>query len=121
MLRFLVAGVVNTVVGYGIYAAAVLSGASAQLALLVQFVLGALWNFRLHSRMVFLVEGWGRLPAYLTSYLLLYAGNALALRVVLAQGVGPLSAQLLVLPFVVAASWLLIGRVMGFRQGGGRT
>lgn len=116
MLRFLLAGVANTAVGYSIYAVAVLMGLPAQLALAVQFVLGSLWNFRVHARHVFLVRGWDRLPAYLASYLLLYAGNALALRMVMGQGLGPLVAQLVVLPFVVIASWLLIGRVMGFRQ-----
>ena len=40
----------------------------------------------------------------------------LALRLLLGQGLGPLAAQLLILPFVVALSWLLIGRVMGFRH-----
>lgn len=116
MLRFLVVGVANTVFGYAVYALAVLVGVSPQLALILQFLLGALWNFRMHARLVFAVEGWGRLPAYIGAYLLIYAANALALRFVLAQGVGPLAAQLLILPFVVAASWLLIGRVMGFRH-----
>ena len=56
------------------------------------------------------------LPAYIGAYLVIYAGNALALRMVMAQGAEALLAQLLILPFVVAASWLLIGQVMGYRQ-----
>ncbi|SDD41500.1 GtrA-like protein [Paracoccus isoporae] len=120
VLRFLAAGVANTAVGYGIYLVAVIAGAAPQLALILQFVLGALWNYQLHARMVFAVEGWRRLPAYIGSYLLIYAANALALRLLLAQGVGPLVAQLVLLPFVVLASWLLIGRVMGFRHRGVR-
>ncbi len=116
LLRFLAVGVVNTAVGYGIYALAVLAGTPPQLALALQFVLGALWNFQMHARLVFAVRGWGRLPAYIGAYLLIYAGNALALRLVMAQGAGALLAQLLVLPAVVAASWLLIGQVMGHRQ-----
>ena len=115
LLRFLAVGVVNTAVGYGIYALAVLAGTPPQLALVLQFVLGALWNFQMHARLVFAVQGWSRLPAYIGAYLLIYAGNALALRLVLAQGIGALAAQLLILPFVVAASWLLIGQVMGYR------
>ena len=115
LLRFLAVGVVNTAVGYGIYALAVLAGAPPQLALVLQFVLGALWNFQMHARLVFAVEGWSRLPAYIGAYLLIYAGNALALRLVMAQGLGALAAQLVILPVVVAASWLLIGQVMGHR------
>lgn len=116
LARFLAVGVVNTAVGYGIYALAVLAGAPPQLALILQFVLGALWNFQMHARLVFAVRGWSRLPAYIGAYALIYGGNALALRLVMAQGVGALLAQLLILPFVVAASWLLIGQVMGYRQ-----
>lgn len=116
LLRFLAVGVVNTAVGYGIYALVVLAGAPPQLALILQFVLGALWNFQMHARLVFAVQGWSRLPAYIGAYMLIYAGNALALRLVMAQGAGALLAQLLILPFVVAASWLLIGQVMGYRQ-----
>ncbi|NHF73028.1 hypothetical protein G7044_07785 [Paracoccus sp. 12-3] len=107
----------NTAFGYCIYALAVLAGAPPQLALILQFVLGALWNFQMHARLVFAVRGWARLPAYIGAYLLIYAGNALALRLVMAQGIGALMAQLLILPVVVAASWLLIGQVMGYRQG----
>ncbi|MFD1795030.1 GtrA family protein [Paracoccus aurantiacus] len=113
-LRFVAVGVVNTAVGYGIYALAVLFGAPPQLALILQFLLGALWNFQMHAKLVFAVSGWGRLPAYIGAYLLIYSANALALRLVLSHGIGPLMAQLLLLPFVVAASWLLIGWVMGY-------
>lgn len=115
-MRFIAVGVLNTAVGYGIYALAVVLGAPAQVALVLQFLLGALWNFQMHAKLVFAVRGWGRLPAYILSYLLIYAGNALALRVVMSQGIGALAAQLILLPVVVAASWFLIGRVMGYRN-----
>ena len=116
VLRFLAVGLGNTAFGYAVYALAVLAGAPPQLALVLQFVLGVLWNYGMHARLVFSVQGWGRLPAYIGAYVLIYAANALALRLLLGQGLGPLAAQLLILPFVVALSWLLIGRVMGFRH-----
>lgn len=120
-LRFLAVGVLNTAFGYGVYAAGVLAGLPAQAALALQFLLGALWNYRLHARLVFAVRGWGRLPAYVGAYLLIWALNALALRGLLAAGTGPLAAQALVLPATVLLSWGLIGRVMGFHAAGGRS
>jgi len=114
LLRFLVVGVTNTAFGYGVYAAAVLAGLPAQAALALQFLLGALWNYRMHARLVFAVEGWERLPAYVGAYLLIWALNAAALRMLLAVGMSPLAAQGLILPATVALSWWLIGRVMGF-------
>lgn len=112
--RFLAVGVLNTAFGYGVYAAGVLAGMTPQLALVAQFVLGALWNYRMHARLVFAVQGWGRLPAYLGSYVLIWALNAGALRTLIARGTDPLLAQALLLPFTVALSWCLIGQVMGY-------
>lgn len=118
MLRFLVVGLGNTAFGYSVYALAVLAGLAPQLALILQFLLGVLWNYTLHARLVFSVNGWARFPLYIGTYLLIYAINATSLRILLAESVGPLSAQLLILPFIVVLSWLLIGRVMGFRHVG---
>lgn len=112
LMRFLAVGLANTAFGYGVYALAVLAGAPAQVALIVQFVLGALWNYALHARLVFAVRGWSRLPAYVAGYVAIYAANALTLRALTDQGYGPLAAQLLILPLTVALSWLLIGRIM---------
>lgn len=121
-LRFLAVGVVNTGFGYGVYALAVLVGFPAQAALIMQFVLGALWNYNLHARLVFAVQGWSRLPLYIGAYLLVYLLNAAALHSLLGLGLGPLLAQALIMPAMVIASWLLIGRVMGVhhsdREGG---
>lgn len=117
LTRFLGVGLANTAFGYGVYALSVLAGLPAQGALVVQFVLGALWNYHLHTRLVFAVEGWGRLPAYVAAYVLIYALNAAGLAMVMDLGVGPLLAQLMILPFAVMLSWRLVGRVMGHRGG----
>lgn len=110
--RFLAAGVANTAFGYGVYALAVTAGLPAQAALALQFLLGVLWNFQLHARLVFAVRGWGRMPAYLGAYLAIWALNAAALHGLIATGLDPLAAQALILPGAVLASWWLIGRIM---------
>lgn len=117
-LRFVAVGVVNTAVGYAIYATGLLAGLPPQVALVVQFVLGALWNYQMHARLVFAHKGQRRLPAYIGAYLLLWAVNGLALQRLLAADVGPLAAQLLLLAPMVVLSFLLISRVLS--QGGGR-
>ena len=111
--RFVLAGLVNTAVGYSIYAAAIAAGLAPQVALALQFGLGVLWNYAVHARLVFAVRGWGQFPAYVGAYLLVWAGNAIALRALLGRGVEPLAAQALLLPATVAAAWLLVGAVMG--------
>lgn len=116
-LRFLAVGVLNTLVGYTIYAAGILSGLPAQIALAAQFVLGALWNYGTHGRLVFGTNGAGRLPLYLAAYLLIWALNALALQGLLRAGMTPLAAQLLILPGTVILSYLLLSRVLAPQRG----
>jgi putative flippase GtrA len=116
-LRFVAVGVVNTAVGYSIYAAGLLAGLPPQVALVVQFVLGALWNYGMHARLVFAHRGLRRLPVYIGAYLLLWAVNGLALQGLLEAGVGPLAAQLLLLAPMVVLSFLLVSRVLSSRGG----
>lgn len=93
LLRFLAAGVVNLMVGYGIYAVLVLVGLHPQPALAIAFVLGVLWNYMVHARMVFGTSGKGRLPRYAAVYAALYVFNAWALGKALQVGIHPLVAQ----------------------------
>lgn len=51
-VRFILVGVVNTAVGYLIFAGFVLLSVPAQTALAAAFVLGVLWNFGTHARLV---------------------------------------------------------------------
>lgn len=111
-IRFLWVGLANTAFGYGVYAVAVLSGVPAQAALALQFCLSIFWNYSLHARLVFAVTGWNRLPSYILGYVLIYLLNASSLHALLRVGVNPLLSQTLILPGVVALSWLVIGRIM---------
>ena len=90
--RFVAVGLVNTAVGYGIYAAGLAAGLPPQAALAVQFVLGVLWNYGMHARIVFACRGFARLPAYVGAYVLLWAVNALSLRTMQGAGFDPLTA-----------------------------
>lgn len=113
ILAFLVVGVVNTAFGYGIYAAFVVLGLGPVLALGLAYVAGIAWNYLSHARLVFRHRGFGALPAYVAVYVLLYAGNALALAGLTGPGgLAPLLAQILLLPVAAALSYLAIRRVM---------
>jgi len=114
--RFVAVGVLNTAFGYGVYATLVLLGAGAQLALAGQFAVGILWNFATHSRLVFGTTGIGRLPLYTVAYLTVWAVNALALQVVMAAGLGPLLAQAVLMPAVVALAYILASAALGARR-----
>ncbi|WP_374301320.1 GtrA family protein [Paracoccus sp. (in: a-proteobacteria)] len=115
--RFVAVGLVNTAVGYGIYAAGLAAGLPPQAALAVQFVLGVLWNYGMHARIVFACRGFARLPAYVGAYVLLWAVNALSLRTMQGAGFDPLTAQLLLLAPMVVLSFLLVSRVLSSGKG----
>jgi putative flippase GtrA len=111
-LRFLAVGVLNTAVGYGLYAVLVLAGLGPQAALALAFALGVLWNYGTHARLVFGTGGYRRLPAYAVAYLAIYAVNAFGLSRAIAAGVHPLVAQLVLALVMAGLSFVLISVVL---------
>ena len=112
LLRFLLVGVLNTAVGYALFAGLIWLGAGPQLALPISFGLGVLWNYATHARLVFTDARRDRLLAYIATYVGLYALNALLLWVLMALGLSALVAQALCLPVSAALAFLAIGRVL---------
>ena len=112
LVRFLLVGLLNTALGYLLFAALVLAGAGPQAALALAFLLGVLWNFWTHARLVFGAGHLRRLPAYGAVYLAIWAANAAALGAAGAAGLAPLLAQALLAPLAAVAAFLLIGRVL---------
>lgn len=116
-VKFLFVGVLNTAFGFFVYAVFLrLFGLPWQWALAFSYVLGILWNFATHGRIVFGTRGLGRLPAYVGAYLLLFFLNRWALKTAIGAGLSELWAQaLLVLPMAMVAfvlvSYVLTGRL----------
>ena len=108
LLRFLFTGMLNTAVGYCIYFAGLTLGAKPALALAVATALGALFNYFSTGRLVFQSRGMSRLPRFIMAYVVLYGFNLLLLQTALGLGAAPWLAQILVLPLVVTASYLLL-------------
>ena len=116
-VKFLFVGVVNTAFGFAVYAILLrLLGLPWQWALALSYVIGILWNFGTHGRIVFGTRGLGRLPAYVGAYVVLFFLNRWALKGAIASGMSELWAQaLLVLPMAMVAfvlvSFVLTGRL----------
>ncbi|NVO56379.1 GtrA family protein [Rhodobacteraceae bacterium B1Z28] len=112
VLRFVGAGVINTLFGYAVFSGLVWSGMHPQLALAIQFTVGVLWNFQVHGRYVFYVQGYGRLPQYAVSYVVIYAFNAGLLWGLLQLGLDAYLAQAVALGPTVILSYALIARAL---------
>ena len=111
-VRFVLVGLLNTAFGYGVYTLFVLLGTAPQFALLMQFLIGATWNYFTHARLVFDTTGYRKLPAYLACYAGLYLLNAELLALLMERGIGPLIAQAVILPVIVVLSFALISLVL---------
>lgn len=112
IIRFVGAGVVNTLFGYSVFAALVLIGTHPQVALIIQFIVGVIWNYQVHARYVFSVQGYNRLPVYAVSYVVIYAFNAVLLWALLRLGLDPYIAQAMALVPTVVLSYILISNAL---------
>lgn len=74
-LRFLIAGVVNTLFGFAVYSAAIGIGAATWFALLIGTVAGTLFNFFTTGGYVFRELSLARFPRFLVCYSLVYGIN----------------------------------------------
>jgi putative flippase GtrA len=109
VIRFGLAGVVNTAFGFGVYSGLVLLGVPVFLSLLVATIAGVFFNFltfggfafrRLHAR---------RLPRFLVAYGLIYLFNLAPLEGLrAATGLGPIPAQLACLVVVAPTAYFVL-------------
>lgn len=106
-LRFLAVGVVNSAVGYVLYLVGLIAGAAPSVALVLATVMGALFNYFSTGRLVFQNLGMDRLPHFLLAYFLVYVLNLALLQALISIGLSAGLAQLLLLPEVALASYLL--------------
>ena len=104
-VKFLFVGVLNTAFGFAAYAVLLRGfGLPWQIALALSYVLGVLWNFLTHGRIVFGTRGIGRLPAYILAYVALFFLNKWTLAAAIRAGLSELWAQaILVFPMAMIA------------------
>ena len=107
-IRFLLIGLLNTVVGYGLYAAFVLMGLDPVIAMSAAFCLGVGFNFLSTGRVVFSNTDVWRLPRFVLAYAIVYVANLLLLKMLLTLGLHALAAQALSLPVVVVCTFLIL-------------
>jgi putative flippase GtrA len=106
VLRFLAVGGLNTGFGYAAYAAFVLAGAPLWLSVSAATLLAFLFNFYSYGGLVFGNTSHLLLPRFLLFYTALGSLNFLLVRLLGLAGVGPLSAQALLLPVLAACGYL---------------
>jgi putative flippase GtrA len=112
MLMFLAVGVVNTVVGYGLFAAFFLTTQSHRVAAVGAYVVGIIFNFFSTGRLVFKSRTVSALLPFVAGYLVILGANLALLEVLVGLGLNALIAQAVSLPPLVAASYLINSRIV---------
>lgn len=105
--RFLVAGLVNTGFGYLIYVLVLLMNVQPVVALAIATVIGAFFNYFSTGLFVFKYRTLDRLPRFLAAYAVIYAINAVLLHWLVEMGFAPALVQIVLLPVVAIASFLV--------------
>jgi putative flippase GtrA len=98
-IRFLLVGIVNTLVGYSIFLMLSFTGLSYPLLILFSTILGVVFNFKTVSKFVFMTSNSKLIISFFSVYVIIYLLNILGIKIFLSFGVNLLFSQaLLVLP-----------------------
>ena len=114
-LRFLVAGGVNTLFGFGINIGAMLAGAPVWLAMLSGTLAGIAFNFFTHGGYAFRDLSARRLPRYLLGYAVVYAIALAGFHALNLFVPGPVTCQVLLVAPMTLLSYLIMSRFV-FRK-----
>jgi putative flippase GtrA len=109
-IKFLTAGMLNTIFGYAIYAALLFAGISYHIALILATIAGITFNYFSFGYIVFNGgRGWLIFCKFTISYLVIYGLNALGLSALIKYFfVNPYLGQIIcILPGVLLSWWLM--------------
>lgn len=116
-LRFLVAGGVNTLFGFGVNIAVMLAGQPVWLSMLVGTVAGIAFNFFTHGGYAFRDMSARRLPRYIVGYAVVYLVGLAAFHALNVVVPGPVVCQVLLVVPMALFSYLIMSRfVFGQRS-----
>jgi putative flippase GtrA len=110
IIKFLIAGVLNTLFGYFIYAVLLVIKTPYLAALFVATVAGVVFNYFSFGRIVFNgLSGWLIYVKFFSAYTIIYSINAAFLGLLTEYFLfSPYIGQLLCIPIGVALSWLIM-------------
>lgn len=112
---FILVGILNTAFGYALFAVIYWASGSYRLAIVLATIIGVLFNFFTTGRLVFGNRSYKALAAFVLGYAGVCVLNVVLVDIIVAYGHSPLIAQLVSMPALVAASFLINDRLV-FRK-----
>jgi len=111
-IKFIVAGLANTVFGYFMFAIFLWIFPAKHFSLIIATLLGIIFNFFVTGRFVFENKSLRKAGPFFAAYVLLYIINAGMLEIFSREGLHPLAAQAISLPCVVVIGYLINSRLV---------
>lgn len=105
--KFMVVGVLNTVIGYSIFVLITLLGFGPGVALTLTYTIGVPINYFTTGRMVFDSSSIKSFTFFIISYIAVYFVNFGSLTLLIRFGLSQLLAQAIVVPFIAVLSFLV--------------
>ncbi|TCR03915.1 GtrA family protein [Neorhizobium sp. JUb45] len=107
LLRFLLVGVLNTVVGYSVYVLGLWAGLHFATAIAVATVLGTLFNFKSIGSLVFADKDHTKLPRFVMVYVVVYLVNVTGVGGLVRLGIADwLGGLILLIPLALLSYFL---------------
>jgi putative flippase GtrA len=106
-LKFIAVGILNTIVGYGLFALFIFLGLHYTLASFIGTILGILFNFRTIGQLVFNNRDKHRLPLFFGVYAIIYVIGILGLKLLGELGLDMYQAGLVMILPTASIAYLL--------------
>ena len=108
--KFISVGIINTIVGYSVYALFIMLNIPYLTSLFLATIIGVVFNYFSIGRLVFKSEGGSiTFVKFVVTYGIIYLVNAVALRTLITIfKVGAYVGQVLCVPISVFLSWILM-------------
>ena len=106
-VRFLITGVLNTLVGYALYAFFLVCGLSYSVSLGLATVLGVLFNFKTIGTIVFKADDNSLLLKFIAVYVFTFSANLFFIGLLITHGFGAFLAGIIVIIPLSIVSFLL--------------
>lgn len=113
--KFLLVGLINTMIGYGIFYVITLMGAGPSLALLFTYILAVQINYMTTGRFVFSISNFNALVPFIAAYVVIYGFNLILLHSLMKWQNNQLIAQAMLLPFLAPISFFIFKNIV-FRK-----
>ena len=105
--KFLFVGFLNTAFSYFLYALFVTIGLVANLALLLQYIFGVLWNFKTTGTIVFQNKNNKLIFKFILSYIFTFVINSVLLKILVNYINDYLAQAILILPIALLSFFIL--------------